>query len=118
MNYAVIETGGKQYKITQGETLDIDRLDVEKGAALTFDKVLLVVSDTGLELGSPYVANAMVTATVVDNIKGEKVRAARFRAKSHYHRVSGFRPQHTRIAIGEIQMGAKKEKVAKKVKSE
>ena len=118
MQYAVIETGGKQYKINKGEIVDVDNLNLEQGNTITFDKVLLVVSDGAVEIGMPYVENATVAARVVDSIKGEKVRSARYRAKSHYRRVTGFRPNHTRIEISDIKVDTKKQKETKKAKKE
>ncbi len=118
MQYAVIETGGKQYKITKGQTVDVDSLNLESGESVNFDKVLLVVSDGSVEIGEPYVANASVAAKVIDAVKGEKVRAARFQAKSRQRRVTGFRPQFTRVEISDIKVGSNKQKETKKTKSE
>lgn len=118
MQYAVIETGGKQYKITKGQVLDVDSLNLEAGENINFDKVLLVVSDGAVEVGAPYLANAAVTAKVVDSFKGDKIRVARFQAKSRYRRVTGFRPNLTKIEISDIQVGSNKQKETKKTKSE
>lgn len=114
MSYAVIETGGKQYKITNGATVTVDSLGLKEGENVTFDKVLLMVTDKGVEVGAPYLANIKLTGKVVDNVKGDKVRAERFRAKSHYHRVTGFRAQMTRVVFDDILTDSKKQKETKK----
>lgn len=118
MQYAVIETGGKQYKITKGQTFDVDSLGLQAGDAVNFDKVLLFVSDGAVEVGTPYLTNAVVTGKVIDGLKGEKVRAARFQAKSRHRRVTGFRAQLTRVEVSDIQIGSSKQKETKKTKSE
>lgn len=118
MQYAVIESGGKQYKITKGQTLDVDSLNLDAGKTVNFDKVLLVVSDGNVDVGEPYLSNVSVTGKVVDSIKGDKVRAARFQAKSRQRRVTGFRPRFTRVEISDIKVGSSKQKEAKKTKSE
>lgn len=114
MQYAVIETGGKQYKISSGDVLEVDRLNVKAGDSVMLDKVLLMVKDGIVEIGAPYLEGVSVAAKVVDNFRGEKVRAARFRAKSHYHRVTGFRAELTRLEISDIQTGSKQQKEPKK----
>jgi large subunit ribosomal protein L21 len=114
MQYAVIETGGKQYKITNGDVLEVDRLNVKAGESIALDKVLLTVNDGSVEIGAPYLEGVTVSAKVVDNFRGEKIRAARFRAKSNYHRVTGFRAELTRLEISDIQVGSKKQKESKK----
>ena len=118
MQYAVIETGGKQYKIIKGQVLDVDSLNLEAGENVNFDKVLLVVSDGSVEVGAPYLANATVAGKVVDSIKGDKIRVARFQAKSRHRRVTGFRARLTKIEISDIQVDSNKQKETKKSKSE
>jgi large subunit ribosomal protein L21 len=118
MQYAVIETGGKQYKITKGQTFDVDSLGLNTGDPVTFDKVLLLVSEGSVEVGMPYLAGAIVSGKVVDNLKGDKIRAARFQAKSRHRRVTGFRAHLSRIEISDIQVTSNKPKETKKAKSE
>ncbi len=118
MQYAVIETGGKQYKITKGQVFDVDSLGLKAGDKVNFDKVLLLVSDGSVEIGMPYLAGAAVSAKVIDSVKGDKVRSARFQAKSRHRRVTGFRPQFTRVEISDIQVGSNTQKETKKTKSE
>ena len=114
MQYAVIETGGKQYKIMSGDVLEVDRINAKAGDAVILDKVLLVVNDGNVEIGAPYLEGVKVSAKVVDNIRGEKIRAARFRAKSRHRRVTGFRAELTRLEISDIQTGSKQQKEPKK----
>lgn len=108
MQYAVIETGGKQYKITKGQTFDVDNLGLQAGDLVNFDKVLLFVSDSSVEVGTPYLPGAVVAGKVVDTLKGKKVRAARFQAKSRHRRVTGFRAMLSRVEISDIQVGSNK----------
>ena len=100
--YAIIETGGKQYKVQQGDTLFIEKLDVQAGDAVTFDKVMAVGSENGLKVGAPYVEGATVKATVVKNGKGEKIVVFKFKAKKNYRRRQGHRQPYTKVEIGEI----------------
>ncbi len=100
--YAIIETGGKQYKVQQGDTLFIEKLDVQAGDAVTFDKVMAVGSEDGLKVGAPYVEGATVKATVVKNGKGEKIVVFKFKAKKNYRRRQGHRQPYTKVEIGEI----------------
>ncbi len=100
--YAIIETGGKQYKVQQGDTLFIEKLDVQAGDAVTFDKVMAVGSEDGLKVGAPYIKGAAVKATVVKNGKGEKIVVFKFKAKKNYRRRQGHRQPYTKVEIGEI----------------
>lgn len=110
MDYAVIETGGKQYKVTSGQTLEIEKLPVEKDENVLFDKVLLYVSEGKTEIGTPYLSDIVVKAKMVDQIKGEKIRVAKFKAKSRYRKVMGHRQLISKVLIESI----KKEKQKKK----
>lgn len=107
MQYAVIESGGKQYTINTGDTISIQNLNKEVGEAVSFDKVLLVVNDGKVSLGTPYVANAVVDAKVVGNKKGEKIFVAKFKAKSKYRRYNGHRQAHTQVEIAKISTAVK-----------
>lgn len=109
MKYAVIETGGKQYKVTSGMELEVENLNVSKDADIFFDKVLMIVEDDKLELGTPYLPNIKISATVVDSLKGEKIRVAKFRSKSRHRRVMGHRQLLSKVKIGELKKEAKKE---------
>jgi large subunit ribosomal protein L21 len=102
--YAVLETGSKQYRVTAGDTLEIERLDIEAGKPVTFDRVLLVSHDGKLTLGSPTVAKATVTADVVEHIRGEKKIAFKMKRRKGYHRTVGHRQELTIVKINEIKL--------------
>lgn len=99
--YAVIETGGKQYKVEQGDSIFIEKLDVEAGDTVTFDKVLAVGGDT-LKVGAPYVEGATVTATVAKNGKAKKIIVYKYKPKKGYHKKQGHRQPYTKVEISAI----------------
>ncbi|MFM8470345.1 MAG: 50S ribosomal protein L21 [Limisphaerales bacterium] len=101
--YAVLETGGKQYRVSAGDTLEIERLAVEAGQPVTFDRVLLVNADGKLSVGSPTVASASVVADVVAHKRGEKVIAFKMKRRKGYHRTVGHRQELTVVKIKEIK---------------
>jgi large subunit ribosomal protein L21 len=101
--YAVLETGSKQYRVAAGDTLEIERLDVEAGKPFTFDRVLLVNNDGKLTVGSPTVASASVTADVVAHKRGEKKIAFKMKRRKGYHRTVGHRQELTVVKITEIK---------------
>lgn len=101
--YAVIMTGGKQYKITPGDILEIDKVEKTKGDSLEFDQVLLLADGEKIQIGQPLVEGAKVFARVVEQIKGEKIDIARFKAKARYRKRKGFRSRLTRIKIEKIR---------------
>lgn len=98
--YAIIATGGKQYKVSEGDVIKIEKLDVEAGNTVTFDQIL-AVSDNGLKVGSD-VANATVTATVMDQGKGKKVIVYKYKRKTGYHKKNGHRQAYTQVKIEKI----------------
>lgn len=100
--FAVVKIGGHQYKVTEGEEIAVDKLEGEKGKNLTLNEVLLVVDGEKVKVGQPWVKEGKVEAEIVDQIKGEKVRVAKYRAKTGYRRVRGFRPLLTKIKIKKI----------------
>ncbi|MCT4543979.1 MAG: 50S ribosomal protein L21 [Vallitalea sp.] len=100
--YAIIETGGKQYKVAEGETLRVEKLGVAAGETVTFDKVLMVSNDNGLTVGSPLVQNATVTATVEEEGKSKKVIVYKYKAKKGYHKKQGHRQPFTKVKIEKI----------------
>lgn len=109
MKYAVIRTGGKQYKINEGDVIDVERLADTANKSITFSEVLLVSSDGNVELGSPLLTGVTVKGTIVDNVRGEKIRVAKYKAKVRYRRVTGHRQALTRVKIESIDFaGAKK----------
>ena len=89
--YAVVDSGGKQYRVEPGRTLVIDRLDAEAGATVTFDRVLLIGHDEGVTVGTPTVRGASVRGTVLEHGRGPKIIVFRFRPKAHYRRRTGHR---------------------------
>ncbi|MFA6544855.1 MAG: 50S ribosomal protein L21 [Limisphaerales bacterium] len=101
--YAVLETGGKQYRVSAGDTLEIERLTVEAGQPVTFDRVLLVNADGKLSVGSPTVASASVVADVIAHKRGDKVIAFKMKRRKGYHRTVGHRQELTVVKIKEIK---------------
>ena len=101
--HAIIETGGKQYKVTEGETLFIEKLEAEAGQAITFDKVLAILDGDKATFGAPVVEGASVAATVVKNGKGKKVRIFKYNPKKGYRKRQGHRQPYTKVQIGAIQ---------------
>jgi len=114
MAYAtIIKTGGRQYRVAQGDTIDVDLLDVEAGKTATFGDVLMYVDGKDLTYGNPLISGAKVTAEVVEQCKDKKVIAFKFKRRKGYHRTVGHRRKLTRVKIRSISLGAKKA-VAKK----
>ena len=101
--YAVLETGGKQYRVVAGDTLEIERLAIEAGQVVTFDRVLLVNADGKLSVGSPTVASATVLADVVAHKRGQKLIAFKMKRRKGYHRTVGHRQELTVVKIKEIK---------------
>jgi large subunit ribosomal protein L21 len=102
MAYAVIQTGGKQYRVAEGDVIDVEKLDVEAGADATFDQVLLVSNGESVSIGAPLVSGAAVTAEVVEQRKAPKVVAFKYKRRKGYHRTVGHRRQLTRLKIKTI----------------
>ena len=100
MMYAIIATGGKQYKVAEGDIISVEKLGAEAGETVTFDQVLAVSSD-GLKVGAD-VADATVTATVVKNGKHKKVIVYKYKRKTGYHKKNGHRQQYTQVKIEKI----------------
>ena len=104
--YAVLETGSKQYRVSAGDRLEIERLEVEAGQPVTFDRVLLVNTDGQVAVGSPMVASATVVADVVEHIRGEKKIAFKMKRRKGYHKTIGHRQELTVVKIKEIKTQA------------
>lgn len=102
MEYAVVKIGGSQYKVSEGEEFEAGKVEGEKGKKLIFTDVLLVVDEEKVSIGQPLVNKAKVTAEIIDQYKGKKIRVATYKAKSRYRRVKGFRPYLTKIKIEKI----------------
>ncbi|HET7687740.1 MAG: 50S ribosomal protein L21 [Candidatus Macondimonas sp.] len=101
--YAVIHTGGKQYRVQEGEVLRVEKLSAEAGSQIEFDRVLLVGEGEALTIGHPFVEGGKVTATVRAHGKGDKVEIVKFRRRKHYMRRKGHRQLFTELEITAIQ---------------
>ena len=99
--YAIIETGGKQYKVEQGDVVFVEKLGVEEGETVTFDKVLVVGGDD-VKVGTPYVDGASVEASVVKNGKDKKIIVYKYKSKKGYHKKQGHRQPYTKVVIEKI----------------
>ena len=100
--YAVIVSGGKQYRVAEGDVLFIEKMDVEAGATVTFDQVLAVVDGADFKLGTPVVEGATVTAKVEKNGKSKKIRVYKMKPKKGYRRTQGHRQPYTKVTIEAI----------------
>ncbi len=102
---AIIVTGGKQYKVAEGDTLFIEKLPVEAGDTVTFDQVLAVIDGETATFGTPVVEGASVEASVVKNGKGKKIRVFKYKPKKGYRKRQGHRQPYTKVTIGKINVG-------------
>ena len=100
--YAVIKTGGKQYRVEQGDTLAVERLDGDTGAAVSFDEVLLIGTEADTKIGRPLIAGASVKGTIVEQGRAKKVIIFKFRRRKNYKRKKGHRQYFTRVRIESI----------------
>ncbi len=101
--YAVIESGGKQHKVTEGEVLQVEKLDAEPGTEIVFDNVMMVkTDDDNVMIGKPYLENATVTAEVVDQGKHKKIIVFKYKRKKNYQRKQGHRQRYTALQIKTI----------------
>ena len=101
-NFAVIETGGKQYRVSVGEKLKVEKLGAEEGSSVSFDKVLLVADGEHVQVGAPYVANAVVHAKVTRVARDRKKIVFRFHSKTRYRKKKGHRQHFTEVEIEKI----------------
>ena len=108
MAYAIIKTGGRQYRVAEGDTIDVDLLDVEAGKSATFGDVLMYADGKELTHGNPLISGAKVTGEVVEQRKDKKVIAFKFKRRKGYHRTVGHRRKLTRVKIKSINVGSKK----------
>ena len=100
--YAVVETSGKQYKVSAGEIVEVDKVSLEAGEKIELDRVLLVADGEDVRVGQPTVAGAKVLATVTDHVKGPKLIIFKYRPRQRYRRKKGHRQTYTRLTIDEI----------------
>jgi large subunit ribosomal protein L21 len=108
MAYAIIRTGGRQFRVAEGDTVDVDLLDVEPGKTTTFGDVLLFADGKDVSYGNPLVSGAKVIAEVLEQRKDKKVVAFKYRRRKGYHRTVGHRRKLTRVKIKTIDVGSKK----------
>ena len=101
---AIIVTGGKQYNVSEGDTLFIEKLDVEAGEAVTFDTVLAIVDGENTKFGTPVVEGASVEGKIVKNGKGKKIRIFKYTPKKGYRKRQGHRQPYTKVEIGKISV--------------
>ena len=113
--YAIIESCGKQYKVTEGDVVFFEKLDVEEGKKVTFDNVVLVSDDKKVEVGTPYVKGVKVEGKVVSHGKGKKIIVYKYKAKKNYRRTQGHRQPYTKVEITKIKTPAEKAEVKKEV---
>ncbi|WP_018692981.1 50S ribosomal protein L21 [Algicola sagamiensis] len=97
--YAVFQSGGKQHRVTEGQVLRLEKLDVETGAAVEFDKVLLVANGENINIGAPYVEGGKVVAEVVTHGRGKKVKIVKFKRRKHSRKQMGHRQWFTEVKI-------------------
>ena len=101
--YAIIKTGGKQYRVKAGEQVRVEALSAEVGATVSLEEVLLVGTGDGIKVGAPLVSGAKVKATVVAHGRGDKVRIFKLRRRKHYQKTQGHRQSYTDLRIDDIQ---------------
>ena len=99
MAYAIIKTGGKQYRVEAGDKIDVEKLDVEVGETVTFEEVLASGSGDGISVGAPFVEGATVTAKVLEQFRAKKVIAFKFKRRKGHHKTKGHRRHMTRLEI-------------------
>ncbi len=100
--YAIIETGGKQYKVTEGQTLDVELLHLPEGQSIELDRVLAVGDEGKLTVGNPYIEGSKVVADVQEEVKGKKLIVFKYKRKTRYQKKTGHRQHYTRIQVKSI----------------
>ena len=108
MAYAIIKTGGRQFRVAEGDTIDVDLLDIDSGKTATFGDVLMFADGDNVTHGNPLISGAKVTAEVVEQRKDKKIIAFKYKRRKGYHRTVGHRRKLTRVKIKSISVGAKK----------
>ena len=103
--YAVIKTGGKQYRVSEGSTLKVEKLDADEGASVELDQVLMIANVDDVTVGTPYLAGGKVTATVKSHGRGPKVRIIKFRRRKHHMKRQGHRQSFTELEVTGINAG-------------
>jgi large subunit ribosomal protein L21 len=103
--YAVVQTGGKQYRVSEGDTIKVEKLGVDEGASIELDRVLLVADGDDVKIGAPYVDGSKITATVKSHGRGDKVRIVKFRRRKHHLKRQGHRQWYTELQVTGINAG-------------
>ncbi len=103
--YAVIKTGGKQYRVNQGDTLRVETLKADEGATVEFDSVLMVADGDNVKIGAPFLSGGKVTATVKAHGRGDKIEVIKFRRRKHFDKKTGHRQNYTEVEITGISAG-------------
>jgi large subunit ribosomal protein L21 len=112
--YAIIEACGRQYKVQEGETVYFEKLEVEEGKKVSFDKVILVSNDGKVQVGNPYVAGVKVEGKVVSHGRGKKILVFKYKAKKNERKTRGHRQDYTKVEITSIKSAAEKKATAAK----
>jgi len=118
MDYAIIETGGKQYKVTAGQEILVDKIDSADGSKFVTTKILLVRTNGSILIGQPYITNRQVIGKVIGPVLGDKIRVSKFKAKVRYRKNIGFRASLTKILIEKIQLDSIKPRVKNQIKKD
>ena len=116
--YAIIETCGKQYKVSEGHAVFFEKLEAEEGKKVKFDKVILVSDEGKVEVGTPYVKGAKVEGKVIAHGKAKKIIVFKMKAKKNYRRKQGHRQPYTKVEITSIKLAAEKKETAEKKTAE
>lgn len=103
--YAVIQTGGKQYRVSEGDTVKVEKLGAEEGASIDLDKVLMIADGENVKVGTPYVDGGKVVATVKSHGRGKKVKIIKFKRRKHHLKRQGHRQWYTELEITGISAG-------------
>ncbi len=103
MAFAIIETGGKQYKVSEGDVLNVEKLEKGENNTITFDKVLLINDGTKTTIGTPYITGASLTAEFVADVRGKKVMIVKYKAKVRHKKINGHRQPYTQVKIGALK---------------
>ncbi len=103
--YAVVKTGGKQYRLSEGDTIRVETLDVEEGSSIEFDNILMVADGENVKVGTPYVDGSKVVATVKSHGRHKKIEIIKFNRRKNYDRRTGHRQNYTELEVTRIQAG-------------
>ena len=103
--YAVIKTGGKQYRLSEGDTVRVESLDAEEGSSIEFDNILMVADGDDVKVGTPYVEGGKVVATIKSHGRHKKIEIIKFNRRKHYDKRTGHRQNYTELEITSIQAG-------------